>query len=82
MKPLHLTKHHSIPSVLDGDEWSFNASIALSRSKHPPQTYRVDNKWVDLVASVEAEYAVYRCESYAYRVRGLLILLLHLLAVP
>jgi hypothetical protein len=32
---------------------------------------------VDPVAGLEAEYAVYRCEFYAYQVRGLLILLLY-----
>jgi hypothetical protein len=66
-----------ISSVLDGDKWSFNTSVDLSQSKYPPQTFRVDP-----VASLEAEYAVYRCESDSYRVRGLLILLLYFLAVP
>jgi hypothetical protein len=45
--------------------------------KYPPQTYRADRKWVDPVAGLEAECAVYRCEFYACRVRGLLILLLY-----
>jgi hypothetical protein len=90
MKSLHLIKHHSMRHVVEWKYisthsyllWSFNASVALSRRKYPPQTYRVYNKWVDPVATLEAEDAVYRCESYAYRVRGLLMLLLYFLFEP